>query len=613
MIKNQKKKSKKPNKKKYDTIIVGAGISGLYTAYQIIKKHPKHKILIIEGSDRYGGRLNTINYKGTTYEAGGARFNNKHKRVIELIKNFKLSTNKVPIPSDIYFKPHPKHKFDKYNYIDKFVNKNGIIDINPLIQELVELKKTGKISYQELINHSLIDIIDKKLGHKYQDIAYVFEQIFEYWSEIAILNAHESIQLFKNDFNTQIQFYILNGGLSQLINNFVDYLKKHNVEFKKNCYLDNIHKYIDTKDKYNVGNSGNKVVSIYVLDVLKNYTEKQQLLCNHIILAIQQKDLLKIDFLSRHQNISKLLKSISPQPLYRIYARYPIEKGKVWFQNIPKICTNLHIKFIIPYNVQKGLIMISYTDGKEAKYWNDKLADGENVLMKKINSELSKLFPDINIPEPLWVKHHYWSSGAAYWKTGVESHLVIPKIITPFGQQESVYICGENFSNHQAWMEGALQTSELVFDAFSKNIKTINKSIDNLSSNSKIKKSMSRRKTLKVEKKRKHLTKQLVKQTTKYNLKVVKKAKKELIGGKRQTKKDKKYTMEEVSKHNKKSDAWLVINKKVYDVTKWIPKHPGGSMIMKGVGKDATELFKTIGHSSNAKKILKTLKIGSLH
>ena len=31
---------------------------------------------------------------------------------------------------------------------------------------------------------------------------------------------------------------------------------------------------------------------------------------------------------------------------------------------------------------------------------------------------------------------------------------------------------------------------------------------------------------------------------------------------------------------------------------------------MKGVGKDATELFKTIGHSSNAKKILKTLKIG---
>ena len=44
--------------------------------------------------------------------------------------------------------------------------------------------------------------------------------------------------------------------------------------------------------------------------------------------------------------------------------KYPVINGKVWFQDIPKICTNLHIKFIIPYDYEKGLIMISYTDGK---------------------------------------------------------------------------------------------------------------------------------------------------------------------------------------------------------------------------------------------------------
>ena len=35
-------------------------------------------------------------------------------------------------------------------------------------------------------------------------------------------------------------------------------------------------------------------------------------------------------------------------------------------------------------------------------------------------------------------------------------------------------------------------------------------------------------------------------------------------------------------------------------------------IIMKGVGKDATKMFRGVGHSSNAKKILKGLQIGIL-
>jgi len=74
----------------------------------------------------------------------------------------------------------------------------------------------------------------------------------------------------------------------------------------------------------------------------------------------------------------------------------------------------------------------------------------------------------------------------------------------------------------------------------------------------------------------------------------------------------KTYTLKEVEKHNKKTDAWLVINKNVYDVTKWINLHPGGLVIMKGVGKDATKLFNSIGHSDYAKTMLKKFKIGIL-
>jgi cytochrome b involved in lipid metabolism len=70
--------------------------------------------------------------------------------------------------------------------------------------------------------------------------------------------------------------------------------------------------------------------------------------------------------------------------------------------------------------------------------------------------------------------------------------------------------------------------------------------------------------------------------------------------------------LEEVAKHNTKSDSWFVINNKVANITKWIPKHPGGDIIMSGVGKDATKLFNSVGHDDYAKKMLQKYQIGIL-
>jgi cytochrome b involved in lipid metabolism len=79
------------------------------------------------------------------------------------------------------------------------------------------------------------------------------------------------------------------------------------------------------------------------------------------------------------------------------------------------------------------------------------------------------------------------------------------------------------------------------------------------------------------------------------------------------------FNLSEIKNHSKKSNCWIIINDNVYDVTNYIPIHPGGeSAITPYCGaKDATEAFKTKGgsgntHSSFAKSALATLKIGKI-
>ena len=55
---------------------------------------------------------------------------------------------------------------------------------------------------------------------------------------------------------------------------------------------------------------------------------------------------------------------------------------------------------------------------------------------------------------------------------------------------------------------------------------------------------------------------------------------------------EKYYSLEEVSRHNTPQDAWVTYNDKVYDITKFIRKHPGGNLILNSLGKDLNIILK---------------------
>ncbi|XP_041981100.1 cytochrome b5-like [Aricia agestis] len=72
-------------------------------------------------------------------------------------------------------------------------------------------------------------------------------------------------------------------------------------------------------------------------------------------------------------------------------------------------------------------------------------------------------------------------------------------------------------------------------------------------------------------------------------------------------------TSEEVIKHNSNDSVWMVIRNDVYDVTSFLEEHPGGEeTLLEVAGQDATQAFDDVGHSEDAKELLKKYKIGSL-
>uniref|UniRef100_A0A4W5M6B5 Fatty acid desaturase 2 n=1 Tax=Hucho hucho TaxID=62062 RepID=A0A4W5M6B5_9TELE len=74
------------------------------------------------------------------------------------------------------------------------------------------------------------------------------------------------------------------------------------------------------------------------------------------------------------------------------------------------------------------------------------------------------------------------------------------------------------------------------------------------------------------------------------------------------------YTWEEVQRHSHRGDQWLVIDRKVYNITQWAKRHPGGIRVISHfAGEDATDAFTAFHLDPNfVRKFLKPLLIGEL-
>ncbi|KAL7857681.1 hypothetical protein AOLI_G00177830 [Acnodon oligacanthus] len=74
------------------------------------------------------------------------------------------------------------------------------------------------------------------------------------------------------------------------------------------------------------------------------------------------------------------------------------------------------------------------------------------------------------------------------------------------------------------------------------------------------------------------------------------------------------YTWEEVQKHSQRGDQWVVIERKVYNVSNWVKRHPGGRRVITHyAGEDASDAFMAFHPDQTfVRKFLKPLLVGEL-
>lgn len=130
--------------KKERICIIGAGVSGLSTAYYLEEKGYEN-ITVLEKENRVGGKCNSIEYNGKVYEIGSILFFDHNHHMMELIEEFNI-TDFGPILYRGYF--------DEKGKTISQINKDEISEFRRQFYKLPSILK----EYDYIWEPGLVDV-----------------------------------------------------------------------------------------------------------------------------------------------------------------------------------------------------------------------------------------------------------------------------------------------------------------------------------------------------------------------------------------------------------------------------------------------------------------------
>lgn len=420
--------------KKCDTVIVGAGIAGLYCARELLKQNPGSSVVVCEKYKKLGGRAVTYHKDlggdiGTvSWEIGAGRISKAHTLVLGLLKEYGLHA--LPIGPDLFYREEGSAPFEDNHF-------------EPALDIL--LKPLHALPSEVLGTHTLRELLVKVHGpaatQKWMDR-------YPYHAEVVWMRADRALAEFSGEMSSHEGYFICKEGLSALIDAMAADVQKRGGEILARCDLQSC--------------DGS---------VCRFKTEEGilEIQAGRIILALHASALRKLGGPFKGWRI---LEHIRMEPLFRIYAVFPKGKnGKVWFNGLPRVVTPQDLRYFLPMNAEKGSAMVSYTDSTFARRYMKILngRGGEAALQAKILADLRAVFPDRHVPEPVFFKPHPWTDGVSYWLPGrysPESESL--EALHPFPKvHPNLFVCNESFCLRQGWMEGSLEHANLLLEKLS--------------------------------------------------------------------------------------------------------------------------------------------------
>jgi hypothetical protein len=428
----------------YDVIIVGGGIAGLRVGIELLKKYPRMRCCILEKYDYIGGRIYTFkkNIPGVGYiqwESGAGRIAASHKKVLDLLKQCGLTYIPIHNVSNFINEKEPKMTNNRFSdminyYFDPF----------------------GQLPAKILAKYTLAEILSNVASDQLHRISG-----FPYYSEVHTLRADLALASFKHEMGSNA-FGIVKEGLSSLTDAMLKQFVSSGGEVIMNTLVTKVSTNHDNSITVNCTDQSAKK-SVNRKSVNRKSVNRKSVNGKSVVLALHHNALRDIDGIDL-----PVLRHLTMMPLLRMYAIFPTKNGVSWFSGLNKIVTDSRIRYIIPIDARRGIVMISYTDGADASWWL-KQKNVKPIVMAKIR----KLFPELIIPDPIFFKQNPWNAGCSYWLPGdydVEEES--NKSLHPMPKSmPNLFMCGESFAVKQCWVESALvQADKLLENAAFHNV-----------------------------------------------------------------------------------------------------------------------------------------------
>jgi hypothetical protein len=387
---------------KYDVIIVGAGIAGLYAATRLQKKNPDTRILVLEKHKRkwLGGRTGNEMFQGVNVVTGaGIGRKAKDKLLIKLLKEYKV--------------PHNEFMVDK-QYASTIMNP---VDTQKVVRYLTqEYEKAPFRAKGKTFKQFAIEILGNQLYNKYMECA-------EY-TDYEKADVYETLYNYGLDDN-ESGWTGMMIPWQKLIEKMAD-----DVSIK---YSQNVSEIMKTRDDH----------------IIIKTEEGHIYECAKLIIATTVTTLRKL--LPYHREY----KSVEGQPFLRLYGKFDKESAEIMAREVPKMTiVPGPLKKMIPMG--QGVYMIGYTDNEMAERLKDKLKNTEmnrEFMCRLIEKSLGIRK---NMLKMKAMRDYYWPVGTHYYKPGIEKYNSLSN------PEPNIYVVGEMVSKKQGWVEGALESVETI-------------------------------------------------------------------------------------------------------------------------------------------------------